>query len=81
MGMRYVLMAPTGRAAKVLSNYTGQNASTIHRKIYQAVSFPDGSYRIARAENKHTNTLFIVDEASMIGDQHEFGSNSLLDDL
>ena len=81
MGMRYVLMAPTGRAAKVLSNYTGQNASTIHRKIYQAVSCPDGSYRIARAENKHTNTLFIVDEASMIGDQHEFGSNSLLDDL
>ena len=52
IGMRYVLMAPTGRAAKVLSNYTGQNASTIHRRIYQAMTFPDGSIRIARAENK-----------------------------
>ena len=81
IGMKYVLLAPTGRAAKVLSNYTQQNASTIHRKIYQAVSYPNGSFRITRAENKHTNTLFIVDEASMIGDQHDFGTTSLLDDL
>ena len=81
IGMRYVLMAPTGRAAKVLSNYTGQSASTIHRKIYQAMTFPDGSIRIARAENKYKNTLFIVDEASMIGEQKEFGGSSLLDDL
>ncbi|MBQ4399078.1 MAG: AAA family ATPase [Bacteroidales bacterium] len=81
IGMRYVLMAPTGRAAKVLSNYTGQNASTIHRKIYQAMTYPDGSIRIARAENKYKHTLFIVDEASMIGEQKEFGSSSLLDDL
>ena len=81
IGMRFVLMAPTGRAAKVLSNYTGQSASTIHRKIYQAMTFPDGSIRIARAENKYKNTLFIVDEASMIGEQKEFGGSSLLDDL
>ncbi len=81
IGMRYVLMAPTGRAAKVLSSYSGQDASTIHRRIYQAKSFPDGSIRIARAENKYKNTLFIVDEASMIGEQKEFGSSSLLDDL
>jgi exodeoxyribonuclease-5 len=81
IGMRYVLMAPTGRAAKVLSNYTGQNASTIHRKIYQAMTYPDGSIRIARAENKYNHTLFIVDEASMIGEQKEFGGSSLLDDL
>lgn len=81
IGMRYVLMAPTGRAAKVLSNYTGQNASTIHRKIYQAMTYPDGSIRIARAENKYKQTLFIVDEASMIGEQKEFGGSSLLDDL
>ena len=81
IGMRYVLMAPTGRAAKVLSNYTGQNASTIHRKIYQAMTYPDGSIRIARAENKYKHTLFIVDEASMIGEQKEFGGSSLLDDL
>ena len=81
IGMKYVLMAPTGRAAKVLSSYTGQNASTIHRRIFQAMTFPDGSIRIARAENKFKNTLFIVDEASMIGEQKEFGGSSLLDDL
>lgn len=81
IGMRYVLLAPTGRAAKVLSNYTGQSASTIHRRIYQAMTFPDGSIRIARGENKSKNTLFIVDEASMIGEQREFGGKSLLDDL
>ena len=81
IGMRYVLMAPTGRAAKVLSNYTQQKASTIHRRIYQAKTFPDGSIRIARAENKFKNALFIVDEASMIGEQKEFGGTSLLDDL
>ena len=81
IGMRYVLMAPTGRAAKVLSSYTGQSASTIHRRIYQAMTFPDGSIRIARAENKFKNALFIVDEASMIGEQKEFGGSSLLDDL
>ena len=79
--MRYVLMAPTGRAAKVLSSYTQQNASTIHRRIYQAQTFPDGSVRMTRSENKSKNTLFIVDEASMIGEQSEFGGKSLLDDL
>ena len=81
IGMKYVLMAPTGRAAKVLSSYTGQPASTIHRKIYQAKALPDGSIVVARAENKYKNTLFIVDEASMIGEQKEFGGSSLLDDL
>ncbi len=81
IGMRFVLMAPTGRAAKVLSTYTGQNASTIHRKIYHAKSFPDGSFRMVKAENKYKNALFIVDEASMIGEQRDFGGNSLLDDL
>ena len=81
IGMKYVLMAPTGRAAKVLSSYTGQNASTIHRRIYQAKAFPDGSIRITRAENKSKNALFIIDEASMIGEQREFGGSSLLDDL
>jgi ATP-dependent exoDNAse (exonuclease V) alpha subunit len=81
IGMKYVLLAPTGRAAKVLNSYTGQNASTIHRRIYQAMSFPDGSMRVVRGENKSTNTLFIVDEASMIGEDREFGAKSLLDDL
>ena len=81
IGMKYVLLAPTGRAAKVLNSYTGQNASTIHRRIYQAQTFPDGSIRMTRGENKSNHTLFIVDEASMIGEQREFGGKSLLDDL
>jgi exodeoxyribonuclease-5 len=81
IGMDYVLMAPTGRAAKVLGGYTQRYASTIHKKIYTVQVYPDGGMRMARAENKHKNTLFIVDEASMIGEEHEFGTRSLLDDL
>ena len=81
IGMDYVLMAPTGRAAKVLGGYTQRFASTIHKRIYQVQAFPDGSLRMVRAQNKHKDTLFIVDEASMIGEEHEFGTRSLLDDL
>ena len=81
IGMRYILMAPTGRAAKVLSNYTGQPSSTIHRRIYQAMTSPDGIIRVTRSENKAKNTVFIVDEASMIAENKAFGSASLLDDL
>ena len=81
LGMDYVLMAPTGRAAKVLGGYTQRYASTIHKKIYQVQAFPDGSLRMVRAINHHKNTLFIVDEASMIGEDREFGARSLLDDL
>ena len=81
IGMDYVLIAPTGRAAKVLGGYTQRYASTIHKKIYQVMAYPDGSMRMVRAQNKHKNTLFIVDEASMIGEEHEFGARSLLDDL
>ena len=71
IGMDYVLMAPTGRAAKVLGGYTKRYASTIHKKIYQVQAFPDSSLRMVRAQNKHKNTLFIVDEASMIGEERE----------
>lgn len=81
IGMDYVLMAPTGRAAKVLGGYTQRYASTIHKKIYQVMAYPDGSMRMVRGQNKHKNTLFIVDEASMIGEGREFGTKSLLDDL
>ena len=81
IGMDYVLMAPTGRAAKVLGGYTRKYASTIHKKIFQVRAFPDGSLRMARAQNKHKDTLFIVDEASMIGEDRDFGAKSLLDDL
>ena len=80
IGMRYQLMAPTGRAAKVLSGYTEKTASTIHRKIYRFRQFADGSFRMTRAENKAKNTVFIVDECSMIPDDFTNG-RSLLDDL
>ncbi len=80
IGMRYQLMAPTGRAAKVLSGYTGRTSSTIHRKIYRFQQFTDGSLRMTRAENKSKNTVFIVDECSMIADDYANG-RSLLDDL
>ena len=81
IGFSYVLMAPTGRAAKVMSGYSQRPASTIHKKIYQVMTFPDGSLRMVRAQNKHKNTVFIVDEASMIGEEKDFGTRSLLDDL
>lgn len=61
-----MLLAPTGRAAKVLSSYSGKQAFTIHKKIYQARSQRDGSISFIRSTNFHKNTFFIVDEASMI---------------
>lgn len=77
-----VLLAPTGRAAKVLSSFAANPAFTIHKKIYRQKSMSD--YRFELADNLHTDTLFIVDEASMIsntGNDSEFGSGFLLDDL
>lgn len=79
--MSFSLLAPTGRAAKVLSNYTGKPASTIHRKIYRFAELGEGNIKIIRTENKARNTLFIVDECSMIGDEYRYGGRSLLDDL
>lgn len=80
-----VLMAPTGRAAKVISKYTGHSAYTIHKKIYRQKSSSDGFGKFELNKNLYSNTLFIVDEASMIGnDSYEtafFGSGKLLDDL
>jgi exodeoxyribonuclease V len=84
-GRRFVLMAPTGRAAKVLSAYSGFASYTIHRKIYRRLMTSDGRFSMQRVHNKHRNTVFIVDEASMIGettsDQGVFGKQNLLDDL
>jgi ATP-dependent exoDNAse (exonuclease V) alpha subunit len=81
---KYVLLAPTGRAAKVISNYSQKPAFTIHKKIY----FPkkvSGGVSFTMQQNKHKNTLFIVDEASMISDSNTdsnaFDNGSLLDDL
>jgi exodeoxyribonuclease V len=80
-----VLLAPTGRAAKVLAGYTGHPAFTIHKKIYRQKSSSDGMGKFVLDKNLHKNTFFIVDEASMISNQpsetSNFGSGKLLDDL
>lgn len=82
---RSVLLAPTGRAAKVLSRYSGATAYTIHKKIYRQKTVIDGFGEFSLDRNLHRNTLFIVDEASMIANQSielsVFGSGRLLDDL
>ena len=77
-----VLLAPTGRAAKVLSRYSGAQAYTIHKKIYRQNQL--GIEAFSLSDNLHKNTLFIVDEASMLSgnrDNGVFGSGCLLDDL
>lgn len=77
-----VLLAPTGRAAKVLSSFAANPAYTIHKKIYRQKALTD--YRFELADNLHSDTLFIVDEASMIsnlGNDSDFGTGFLLDDL
>ncbi|MEI6048752.1 MAG: AAA family ATPase [Bacteroidota bacterium] len=83
--MRSVLLAPTGRAAKVLSSYSGKQAFTIHKKIYRQKSSKDGLGSFTLDRNLHKDTFFIIDEASMVsnnsGDSSLFGSGRLLDDL
>ena len=80
-----VLLAPTGRAAKVISVYSKKQAFTIHKKIYFPKKMPNGSVDFVLQNNKHINTIFIVDEASMIPDRPQngklFENGSLLDDL
>jgi exodeoxyribonuclease-5 len=79
-----VLLAPTGRAAKVLAAYTGHPAWTIHKKIYRQKSGKDGLGEFVLDRNLHKNSYFIVDEASMIGDRSPdafFGTGDLLRDL
>lgn len=79
---RSVLLAPTGRAAKVLSAYAKKPAQTIHKKIFRKQVAEDGSVSFMPAENLHRNTLFIVDESSMISaDTGESAYNSLLENL
>ncbi|OUV72866.1 MAG: hypothetical protein CBC83_06750 [Flavobacteriales bacterium TMED123] len=83
LGKRSVLLSPTGKAAKVLSNYSKKSASTIHKKIYWIRTNKKGNAYITLKKNTHTNTIFIVDEASMIPASSDkgFGNRSLLDDL
>jgi len=80
---RSVLMAPTGRAAKVLSAYSQREAQTIHKKIFKKETGPDGRTHFLPAENLHRNTVFIVDEASMISGDNggEQLFNSILENL
>lgn len=84
-GINYQLLAPTGRAAKVLAEYSGCNAYTIHKIIYRQQSSTDGFGRFTLNFNKSKNTIYIVDEASMISNQafddSAFGSGKLLSDL
>ena len=80
-----VLIAPTGRAAKVIANYSGKKAFTIHKQIYFTKAEKGSGVQFVLKPNKYSNTLFIVDEASMIGDDRQsaklFENGSLLDDL
>ena len=78
---RYVLMAPTGRAAKVMSGYTQRTAFTIHKRIFQQIGKPGEGFQFKRQKNYNKNSLFIVDEASMISSKSEFGQKSLLEEL
>ena len=84
LGQRFMLLAPTGRAAKVLSTYAGAPAFTIHRKIYRQKSITEMDV-FQNDINLKQDTLFIVDEASMIANENGgsaiFGTGRLLDDL
>jgi len=87
MRMKTVLLAPTGRAAKVLASYTGRPAYTIHKHIYRQSSVDDnGLGRFSISPNKSRNSLFVVDEVSLIGIEQGggsamFGSGNVLQDL
>lgn len=86
MGTSCVLLAPTGRAAKVLSSYTKCPAYTIHKHIYRQKSFDDGIGKFTLAPNKERDVVYIVDEVSLIGIEQgrsnvNFGSGNLLEDL
>lgn len=80
-----VLLAPTGRAAKVFSSHSNEPAFTIHKKIYRQKGMSDDGASFSLMDNLYKNTLFIVDEASMISNQSNegsfFGTGRLLDDL
>lgn len=80
--LKFVLLAPTGRAAKVLASYSRRKAFTIHKIIYKLVQDKEtGEFRFKRVKNYHKNTIFFVDEASMIYDEQGYGRAGLLKDL
>ena len=85
VGMKPVLLAPTGRAAKVLARYAGEKALTIHKRIYRQRTNADYVSKFSLDRNPECGAVFIVDEASMLADTPSdgalFGSGSLLEDL
>jgi len=78
---KFVLMAPTGRAAKVMSSYAKRMAFTIHKKIYKQTATDGGGPKFKRQKNYSKNTVFIVDESSMINEEAGAVGKSLLSDL
>lgn len=79
---KFALLAPTGRAAKVISAYSGKKAFTIHKIIYKQVADPKtGELKFVKQKNYFQKTVFIVDEASMISDENGFMNSGLLMDL
>ena len=79
---KFLLLAPTGRAAKVLSAYTRKGAFTIHKIIYKQVADPkSGQLKFRRVKNYNKNTVFVIDEASMLSEGNSFGDSGLLKDL
>ncbi|MEM9833183.1 MAG: AAA family ATPase [Bacteroidota bacterium] len=81
-GYRTVLMAPTGRATKVLAKYSKRKAYTIHRQIYKQVQHPySGNIEFKLRKNYQKRAVFMVDEASMISHENESGDRSILMDL
>jgi exodeoxyribonuclease V len=82
LGFSFVLIAPTGRAAKVMSAYSGKPASTIHKHIFiQKSEGGESGFSFQRKKNYLSKTIFIVDEASMISDEADFGARGLLTEL
>lgn len=85
VGIKPVLLAPTGRAAKVLARYAGEKALTIHKRIYRERTNADYESKFTLNPNPERGAVFIVDEASMLSDTTSggavFGSGSLLSDL
>ena len=84
-GFKIILMAPTGRAAKVMTAYSNTSAKTIHKQIYYPKAEKSGKMSFQLKPNKYKKTLFVIDEASMIGDDRQntklFENGSLLNDV
>ena len=81
---RVIMLAPTGRAAKVINHYTGDDASTIHRYLYEIKSDKNGDIKTKVKPNKYKKQIFIIDESSMISNEDDktlFKGASLLSDL